>query len=115
MIILRPRDGPDDLVFCSGCVDDLCEDIRGGTLRGTDILIPTYIDEFLNNKVSLCVENIEGHSRRNGYDESKLLTLEEVYERLNDTRRQLSMKSILTLGPITVDMPKGSPWLFHKV
>ncbi len=115
MIILRPRDGPDDLLFCSGCVDDICEDIRGGTLKGTDILIPTYIDEFLNNKVSLCVENIEGHSRRNGYDEAKLLTLEEVYERLNDTRMGLSMKSILALEPITVDMPKGSPWLFHKV
>ena len=113
MIVLKPRNGPDELMFCQGCVEDVCKDILGGTLRKSRVLPPTLIDEFLN-MVSLCVENIEEHSRKNGYDESSLLTLKQVQERLNHTRRELSMESILTLEPIVTDIPKESPWLFHK-
>ena len=110
LAILKPRGDDDVLRFCPGCVEDVCNEMRGYMLSGDRVLTPVVIDDVLSS-VSLCVENIESHDLR---DEGGLVSLEKLHDELNQCRREMGMEPVIVLDPIEVEMADGSPWLFLK-
>ena len=110
LVILKPNWDDGILQFCPGCVEDVCNEMRGNMLSGRRVLTPVVIDEVLSS-VSLCVENIESHDLK---DEEELVSLEKLHDELNQCRREMGMEPVVVLDPIEVEMADGSPWLFLK-